>query len=167
MIYLIDSNILITAHRITHPMDIHPSFWNQLENILQRDDVISIDKVKDELEYFEDDLKLWINSSVIKSFWHKSSLAITEYAGLQNWAYGQGYRPNALKDFASSSNADPFLIAYSIFLREKKDIESKIVTLEISAPDSKKNIKIPDASMAFGIKCIDNNEFYREIGITF
>lgn len=167
MIYLIDSNIFISTHRVSHLMDIHPSFWNQLEKILQRDDVFSIDKIKDELEYFEDDLKVWIKSNINKSFWQKTDVAIEKYADIQNWAHAQNYYPITLKDFANSSKADPFLIAYSIYLREKKSIQSTIVTLETSSPDSKKIIKIPDVCIAFGIEYVDNNEFFRQIGATF
>jgi hypothetical protein len=167
MRYIIDSNILITAHRISHPMDIHPSFWSELKDIFQREDVISIIKVKKELEYFEDDLKNWIKGNIESSFWKKSDLAISQYALIQNWVNKQHYNSTAKANFAEANNADPFLIAYSLFLKEEKNIDSSIVTLEVSAPYSKKSIKIPDVCHAFGLRSIDNNDFFREINVVF
>ena len=57
MKYLIDSNIFIKAHRETHPLDIHISFWEKLTSVFARDDIFSIEKVKHEIYHFEDDLK--------------------------------------------------------------------------------------------------------------
>ena len=53
MIYLIDTNILIYANKVTNPLDIHPTYWEKMKSILERDDVFSIDKVKDEIYYYE------------------------------------------------------------------------------------------------------------------
>lgn len=167
MQYLIDSNILITAHRISHPIDIHPSFWRDLIQVFEREDVNSIVKVKKELEYYEDDLKMWVQENIGSSFWKRTDLAISQYALIQNWASDQHYNSNAIADFAEGTNADPFLIAYCLFLKQEKDIESTIVTLEVSAPDSKRNIKIPDVCNAFGVRHINNNEFFREINVVF
>ena len=32
MLYLIDTNILITPHRKSNPIDIHPTYWNKMSD---------------------------------------------------------------------------------------------------------------------------------------
>lgn len=167
MIYLIDANILISAHRTTHPLDIHPTFWNKLKIILNRDDVLSIDKVKDEIFYFEDKLSIWCKENINKKFWSSTYDSINEYGQIQSWAHSNDYKENALREFANLKNADPFLVSYSLHQKNIKDQDVTIVTLEESAPESKKNIKLPEVCNQFNIPYINNNEFYRALQITF
>lgn len=166
MIYLIDSNIFIKAHRETHPLDIHPSFWEKLKDIFDRKDICSIDKVKDELFYYEDDLKTWCKDNIEKDFWKNSAQSIIQYAEIQNWVSSKKYFSTAISDFADAQNADPFLISFALFQKQSK-IDVTIVTHEVSAPGSKKSIKIPDVCLYFHIPCIDINMLFRTLKISF
>ena len=166
MLYLIDTNILIYANKVTNPLDIHPTYWAKMKEILERDDVFSIDKVKDEIYYYEDDLFTWCKENIDQNFWLKTSHALPEYAELQNWVQTRNYNETALIEFADIKNADPFILAYSLnTIRKNQNIT--IVTLEVSSPDSKKKVKLPDVCIHFGVRFINNNEFFREISITF
>jgi hypothetical protein len=166
MIYLIDSNIFIKAHRETHPLDIHPSFWEELKHIFHRKDICSIDKVKDELFYYEDDLKIWCQNNIEKAFWRNSAQSIIQYAELQNWVSTRHYLPTAINDFADAQNADPFLISFALF-QKQINVDVTIVTHEVSAPESKKSIKIPDVCLNYNIPCIDINMLFRTLKISF
>ena len=44
MIYLIDTNILLYANKISNPMDIYPTYWSRMSLIFDRGDVMSIDR---------------------------------------------------------------------------------------------------------------------------
>lgn len=166
MVYLIDTNILIYANKVTNPLDIHPTYWSKMKEILERDDVFSIDKVKDEIYYYEDNLLNWCKENISNNFWRKSLRVLNEYAELQNWSQNKGYFETALIDFADAKNADPFILAHS--LKASRDgFDLTIVTLEVSSPDSKKIIKLPDVCIDFGLRFINNNEFFREIGVRF
>lgn len=166
MLYLIDTNILIYASKVTNPLDIHPTYWAKMKEILNRDDVFSVDKVKDEIYYYEDELLNWCKENINNNFWKKTSHILSEYAELQNWVQTRNYYDTALIEFADVKNADPFILAYSLnTIRKSQDIT--IVTLEVSNPDSKKRVKLPDICINFGIRFINNNEFFREIGVTF
>ena len=166
MVYLIDANILITAHRTTHPLDIHLTFWDKFKEILNNPSIISIDKVKDEIYHFEDDLCSWCKENINKNFWKDSSISITEYSEIQNWASNNEYMPSAIRDFADLKNADPFLVSYALN-QIRKGISTTIVSLEVSAPDSKKSIKLPDVCLEFDIPYINNNDLYRQLNISF
>lgn len=167
MLYILDTNVLIHPYRTTHPLDIHPSFWKKMSIILNRTEVLSIDKVKDEIYDHKDDLTDWCKLNTTASFWASSSQSILEYAKIQNWAQSKDYNERALSDFANSKNADPFLVSYAMFLKVKEDKNVTIVTLEVSNPDSKKIVKLPDVCMYFNIRFININEFFRELKVRF
>ena len=161
----LDTNILIYASKVTNPLDIHPTYWAKMKEILDRDDVFSIDKVKDEIYYYEDDLLNWCKENIDSSFWKKTLYALSEYAELQNWVQTRSYKDPALIEFADVKNADPFILAHSLnAIRKNQNIT---IVIEVSNPDSKKRVKLPDVCINFGIRFINNNEFFREIGITF
>lgn len=84
MLYILDTNILIHANRNSHPIDIHPTFWHKMNSILKREDVLSIDKVKSEIYYHEDNLTNWCKNNLNKTFWKSSTESIMEYAEIQN-----------------------------------------------------------------------------------
>lgn len=166
MLYIIDTNILIYPNRVSNPMDIHPSYWEKISQILKRKDVISIDKVKDEIYKHEDLLTNWCKINIDKSFWFSSANSIIEYAEIQNWAQSKNYNQRALSEFADSKNADPFLVAFALN-KKKENKEVTIVTLEISSPDSIKIVKLPDVCIEFEIRYININDFFREINVSF
>jgi len=45
--YLLDSNVLIQAHRMYYPFDVVPGFWTKLIDLSNRGVIRSIDKVKE------------------------------------------------------------------------------------------------------------------------
>nr|WP_298793076.1 DUF4411 family protein [uncultured Allomuricauda sp.] len=166
MNFLIDANILIHAHRTTHPLDIHVTFWEKLIEVLDRLDVMSIDKVKSEIYHYEDDLCVWCKENIKKAFWKDSTTSMNHYSEIQNWANSQNFYPNALREFADVRNADPFLVSYALNQIEQ-GIDITVVTLEVPAPDSKKTIKLPDVCNQFEIPFINNNDLYRLLEISF
>ncbi len=167
MLYILDANILIHPNRITHPFDIHPTFWGKMSEILNRNDVISIDKVKAEIYDHKDALTEWCKSNTNSSFWASTNHSILEYAEIQNWAQSKDYNDRALADFANSKNADSFLVAFALNTKKEDKKDVTIVTLEVSNPDSKKNVKLPDVCIEFEIRYININDFFREINVQF
>ncbi|WP_452225548.1 DUF4411 family protein [Lacinutrix chionoecetis] len=167
MLYILDTNILIYPNRISHPIDIHPTYWSKISDILKRQYVISIDKVKDEIYNHEDNLTDWCKINIPRNFWASTANSISEYAVIQNWAQSKKYNERALSEFAESKNADPFLVAFAKKTMMNNDFDVTIVTLELSRPDSIKSIKIPDVCIAFNIRYININDFFREIKVSF
>lgn len=168
MLYIVDTNILITPHRKSNPIDIHPTYWNKMSEILEREDVISIDKVKNEIYKHQDTLYDWCVSNIEENdFWLSSANAINEYAEIQNWAQNERYNQRALSQFADSKNADPFLVAFALNKKRIEEIDVTIVTLEVSDPNIIREVKLPNVCLQFDIRYIDNNDFFREINISF
>lgn len=167
MLYILDTNILVYPNRISHPMDIYPSYWDKMTDLLRLENIISIDKVKEEIYAHNDSLTDWCKLNIPKSFWNSSVNSISEYAEIQNWAQNKNYNERALIEFADSKNADPFLIAYALNKKRNENLDISIVTLEVSAPESKRSVKITDVCIEFKIRYINNNDFFREIKASF
>lgn len=159
--YLLDANFFIEAHRTSYPMDVFPSFWEKVKELADAGKIISLDKVKDELYRKEDDLKIWCEANLPDSFFKASDEAIDEYKKVAGWAYSKRDKPysqSALDVFLDAHEADAWLVAYAM------KNSQPLVTNEVSAPDSKKSIKIPDACAPFGVRAIQPMVMFREMG---
>jgi len=166
MVNLLDSYVLNYPNRVTHPFDIHPTFWDKIARILKRKDVVSLDKVKSEIYRNKDELMRWCNSNIPSDFWNSSNESIIEYTEIQNWAQSQAYYQSAKAEFAKHTNADAFIASYALHSkRHGEDISD--VTQEVSRPNSKSNKKLPDVCVQFSIKCIRINKFFRIINASF
>ena len=163
---ILDSNVFIQAYRYHYPMDIFPSFWNKLIELAYEGFIVSIDKVKKELYKYDDNLKIWCDNNLPPNFFASTynEEVIKEYKKLAEWAAHKNdrYTQKAIRDFLDSDNADAFLIAY-VAVAPKNRI---LVTQEVSSPNSKRTIKIPDVCKEFGLRCINLVEMLRLLGIS-
>lgn len=161
MIYLLDSNVFITAHRMHYPLDIVISFWDKLEELAKAGQVISIDKVKNELFRAEDELKTWCTGNLPPTFFKDSQPCIGAYTRLVQWANSMDkqYMQRAITEFMEADNADAWLAAYAL---EKN---CKIVTYEKSSPEIKRRIKIPEVCSTFSIPYTDPIGMLRELKV--
>ncbi len=72
----------------------------------------------------------------------------------------QGYAPDLDDSEIEEIGRDPFLIAYGL----NNAAGTTIVTKEVSAPSKQRaNRRIPDVCKTFGIRCVNDFEFYREL----
>lgn len=65
-VYLLDTNVFITAANNYYAFDLIPSFWSKLEKISKTDAISVIDKVYEEIKKGDDELKDWM-----LSLWNK------------------------------------------------------------------------------------------------
>jgi hypothetical protein len=79
VVYVVDSNFFIQAHRVTYLLDVVPSFWNKVKELANAVRIISIDKVKKEIFKNDDDLKDWCKNNLSPDFWKDSSQNPLEY----------------------------------------------------------------------------------------
>lgn len=164
-VYVVDSNFFIQAHRVNYPLDIAFSFWNKVKELADSGQIISIDKVKDELYDKNDDLEDWCKANLPEDFFKSSDDVMLEYGKISAWAISMNshYLPNALNEFLAADEADAFLVAYSL-----ADNENRIlVTHEVSQPNRKNRIKIPEACAPFDVRYLNTIGMLREIGETF
>lgn len=164
-VFVVDSNFFIEAHRITYPLDIAIGFWGKVRELANRGAIISIDKVKEELYNKNDLLEAWCSANLPDDFFKDTTEALTEYSMVSAWAISKKshYLPKALHEFLDVDEADAFLVAYCL-----KDQANRIaVTQEISEPNRKSKVKIPDCCKALGVSYVNIIDMFRQLGETF
>lgn len=160
--YLLDANVFIEAKRRYYAFDVCPGFWDCLVWHHQGAYVRSIDRVRQELELGDDELKHWI-AAVMPSTCFASSddgSVITEYSQMQVWAQGQAqFSQDAKAEFAAK--ADAWLVAYA------KVNDLVLVTHEAPAPDSRRRVPIPSVCAAFNVAYVDTFVMLRDLEAQF
>jgi len=164
-IYVADSSFFITAHRTTYPLDIATGFWNKVRQLANAGTIISIDKVKAELYDKNDTLEAWCRANLPPYFFKSTAGVMTEYGHVTTWAMSRGghYLPNALNVFLGANEADAFVIAYCL----ANPADRIVVTQEISEPNRRNKVKIPDCCNAVGVAYRNTIEMFRELRETF
>jgi hypothetical protein len=164
-VYIADTNFFIQAHRGTYPLDVVPSFWIKVKELAETGKIISIDKVKNEIYKNDDELKQWCQDNLPGNFFKDSSELIEKYIEISVWAQirNNHYLQRAIDEFLEENAADAWLAAFAL---EDKD-NRIIVTQEISEPNRKNRIKIPDVCLFYGIKFVNTIEMFRKLGETF
>lgn len=164
-VYIVDSNFFIQAHRDTYPLDIAFSFWNKVKQLANDGTIISIDKVRDELYDKNDALESWCKENLPDNFFKDTKDVLNEYQRVISWVFSRSghYSQNAVNEFLAADEADAFIVAYAL----NKLSERTIVTQEVSRPEMKSKIKIPEPCNAFNVRYIKAIEMFRELKETF
>ncbi len=166
-LYVVDTNFFIQSHRITYPLDIAKGFWEKVKSISLSGNIISIDKVKDEIYNNEDDLKNWIDTNLPLDFFKSTETPeiLTQYSKIVNWANTKNsfYLPKAIAEFLDLKCADAWLCSYALSI----NADCCIITQEKSETNRKSKIKIPEVCNAFNLQYKNIIEMFRELGETF
>ena len=159
--YLLDTNFFIGAHRTHYPMDVFPGFWNQIIQLATAGRLRSIDKVEGEIRRNEDELTQWIDTYLPANFFLPSNTIIPQYRQVVNWADSRRshYRPSAISTFLEITEADAWLVAYSL------SSGCVLVTEETSNPEMIRAIKIPEPCTHFGLRFINRISLFRALGV--
>ena len=162
MLYLLDANILITAHNTYYPINRVPEFWSWLQH------QGTSGHTKIPLEIVEEilagarrgDLLLdWLNSDT-----SKSALLFEETVdpALVRKVVNEGYANDLTDDEVEKLGRDPFLVAYALAGPERC-----VVTTEVSRPSkTRQNKKVPDVCALLGAACCGPFDLYRDQGFT-
>jgi len=148
-IFVVDSDIFITAKNLYYAFDICPGFWESLIHHHMKGRVFSIDRVRSELLAGRktEDLVAWVKDKLPASFFLEvdTEAVASAYTEIMMWAQRHPvYFDYAKAKFATG--ADGWLVAYA------KVHGAIVVTNEQPAPGSKKEIKLPDVCDRFGVK---------------
>lgn len=165
MLYLLDANVLITAHNFYYPIDSVPEFWawlafqggqGQIKMPIE-----TYEEVKDGGTDEERDLLFdWINDDAIKV-----ALLFEEEVNPQYVAHTveQGYAPDLTDQEIEQIGRDPFLIAYAMV----DPGERCVVTTEVSSPRKQhQNRRVPDVCQTMGVRCCDTFTMLRTLRFT-
>ena len=164
MKYIIDTNILITAWKITYPIDVFPSFWEQLENKFISGDIVICESVYEELKRIDDDLWKWFHNTIktnsIPVEKSNETEIIDAYSCVINKANENNrYYSSALIEFGN--NADGWIIAHALANGYT------LVTEEKPNTDRKKSVKIPDICLLVSVEYINTVKMLQQLGFKF
>ena len=162
--YLVDSDVFITAKNLYYSFDICPGFWGSVLHHHRMGRVFSVDRVRNELlaGSSTEDLVCWVRDEVPESFFVKADtdLVVRSYRDIVKWVQRHPrYFESAKAKFATG--ADGWLVAYA------RVHGSIVVTNERSAPESRREVKIPDLCDQFGVACFDTFAMLRALNVHF
>lgn len=159
--YVIDTNVLIEAKNRYYAFDLAPAFWEALIEKASSGILCSIDRVRDETNRGNDELKEWVNDRF--SRWCVSTDAteiIEAYRRIMLWAMGNTQYTDAAKaEFARLENADAWVVAYAMVTG------CIVVTHEVYNAAIRKEMPIPNVCREFGVDYITTFDMMRNLGI--
>jgi hypothetical protein len=162
--YVVDADVFITAKNSYYAFDICPGFWKGLIRRHLDGRVLSIDRVRSELLQGREteDLVQWVKRDPPASFFHgvdEGSIA-SKYTEIMVWAQ----RSTRFVDAARAkfaTGADGWLVAFAAVQG------AIVVTNEQPAPDSKRDIKLPDVCQQFGVTYCNAFSMLRDLKAHF
>ncbi len=152
MAYLLDADVFIRAKNLHYGLDFCPAFWDWLIAGNAAGKVFSIEKVGDEVQAVADELSEWADERGNGFFLQPDASVFPALGAVSSWANSGEYEPAAASTFLQV--ADYYLVAHA------HAGSYTVVTHEVPSA-SKRKIKIPDACIALGIKCMTPYEMLR------
>jgi hypothetical protein len=152
MAYLIDADVFIRAKNLHYGFDFCPAFWEWLILENRAGKVMSVERVEDEVVGLGDALSDWARALGEQFFVRPDASVFPALARVSEWATSQSYEPAAVSTFLQV--ADYYLVAQALAGRHT------VVTHEVPSASTRK-IKIPDACIGLGIKCMSPYDMLR------
>lgn len=115
-------------------------------------EVFSIERVGDEIEAGDDELATWASERGPGFFLKPTAAMFPALGTVSEWAASQSYEASAVNTFLQI--ADYYLVAHALAH------DYTVVTHEI-ASNSTRKIKIPNACIGLGVKCMSPFEMLR------
>lgn len=162
--YLMDSDVFITAKNLYYSFDICPGFWDSVIHHHREGRVFSVDRVRSELlaGHRKEDLVRWVREEVPAGFFLTVDMdsVVSAYTDIMMWVQRHPrYFDHAKAKFATG--ADGWLVAYA------RVHGSIVVTNEQRAPESRKEIKLPDVCEQFGVQPDNTFAMLRALNVRF
>ena len=159
--FVLDTNIYVQANLGYYAPDICPSFWQVLLEAYRNGQVVSIDKVRDEIFRIDDNLAAWVRAEASAMFVSSELQPVVgAFADMVAWVQqNQQFTPAAKAEFLDA--ADGWLAAYASVQ------DATVVTLETFDANIKRRVKLPNVCQQFQIEYIDTFEMLRRIGVRF
>ena len=162
--YLVDSDVFITAKNLYYSFDICPGFWKSVLHHHVEGRVFSVDRVRSELLAGRktEDLVRWVRDEVPEGFFVQvdTEAVVRAYTDVMMWVQ----RNPKYFDYAKAklaTGADGWLVAYA------RVHGATVVTNEQSAPDSRREIKLPDVCDQFEVQRDNTFAMLRALDVHF
>ncbi len=152
MAYLLDADVFIRAKNLHYGFDFCPAFWDWLTQKNRASEVCSIERIRGELVAGADELADWARDMGDGFFLAPNSSVLAALASVASWSTGQKYDQAAVSTFLQV--ADYYLVSQAYAG------EHTVVTHEVPSASTRR-IKIPDACIGLGVKCLSPYEMLR------
>ena len=152
MAYLLDSDVFIRAKNLHYGFDFCPAFWDWLLRENEAGEVYSVQRVGDELKAGRDELSEWAEARGDGFFLPLNASLAAALRSVSEWATDGSYEQSAVSTFLQV--ADYYLVAQALADRHT------VVTHEVAGA-SRRKIKIPDACLGLGVRCVTPYEMLR------
>lgn len=153
MAYLLDANVFIQAKNLHYGFDFCPAFWDWLIRQNLNGQLYSIERVGNELLAGADELADWVLARGDGFFIPLDATSVPALGTVSTWATGQSYEQDAVSTFFQV--ADYYLVAQAYAGQHT------VVTHEIASASTRK-IKVPDACIGLGVKCVTPFEMLKK-----
>ena len=158
--FVLDTNVLIQANLSYYAPDFHPSFWQTLLERFRNGQLVSIDKVRDEIYRIDDNLSEWVRVDASGMFVSSEIQSVADtFREMTTWVQQGQFTPAAKAEFAAA--ADGWIAAYA------REIEATVVTLETYDANIKRKVKLPNVCRQFKIDYINTFDLLRRLGVSF
>ena len=159
-IYVPDTNVLVAAYHHYYAPDLCPGFWDCLSHYIAVDRIRIIDRVYAEI-LSPAALVDWVAQATGNRFAITGTQSVANaYRQLIDWVQDSPQFTTAARaGFARS--ADGWLAAYAMANG------AVVVTNEVSSPDARRRVPLPDLCEQFNIPCINTFEMLRDLGVQF
>lgn len=154
MIYLIDANVLITAHNLYYPLNRVPEFWSWLAHTSEQGKIKMPLEIYEEIKDGSTDARRDLLYGWITEPGRKAAMVLNEDADVElvRRVLNEGYAPDLTEAEVQDIGADPFLIASALADRQSRCV---VTTEGSKTTATRQNRRIPDVCKHFGVNCID------------
>ena len=149
---MLDADVFIRAKNLHYGFDFCPAFWDWLIQQNRSGQVYSIERIRGELVAGADELADWAQDRGDGFFLSPDASLFPALASVASWSTGQSYDQAAVSTFLQV--ADYYLVAQAYAGKHT------VVTHEVPSASTRR-IKIPDACIGLGIKCLSPYEMLR------
>ena len=158
--FVLDANAFIQAKRRFYGLDFCPGYWDALAWHRRQGRLVSIDKVRGELEEGADELWTWAEAKFgAEGFADTSGSAVVAvYRDMLTWVMAQTQFLDPAKT-QFQAVADGWLAAYA------KTVGGVVVTLEEFDPVVRKRVPLPNVCRAFDVEPITPFEMLRRLEV--
>jgi predicted nucleic acid-binding protein len=159
-VYVLDTSVFVQAARTYYAFDIAPGFWDALLKHAQYGSVLSIDRVREEINVGNDPLKHWVNTTFRNYFQPTKGHTIEAYRRIMKRAFSKlQYTSNAKNEFARADNADAWVVAWA------SAHKAIVVTQEAKNTNARRTIPIPNVCEDWNLPYVNTFEMMRQLGI--
>lgn len=157
--FVLDASVFIQAARQYYAFDIAPGFWQGLIQHGDLGQIVSIDRVKRELDRGHDDLADWADQSFSHRFLSTADDEVTRcYRDVITWVQSEDQFQDAAKaEFARG--ADGWVVAYAM----AKNLT--VATQEQFNAEVRRKVPIPNVCRRFNMQPVDTFRMLRILGV--